>query len=320
VWAIDGDLRVTYVNPTVERILGYTREELLGRYSLDFLYPDDIEPTLAWLRDAASSATGWPTIVDRWLGKDGSWRYIDTGGVPIVDDQGTVTGFRGVGRDVTDRYLAEQACRRSEERFRLLYQDNPSMYFTLSEDLSVLSVNRHGAEQLGYEAGELVGGSVLAVVHPDDQTHVRRQLESLVKNRGAKHGLEFRKIRKDGSMMWVKESVSVTQDANGERIILVVCEDISERKQMEEALQGLREELERKAQRAVEGQNPYGLTFRELTVLHLVTGGRSDKEIGVVLGIRSQTVSKHVANVLKKMKASSRTQAGVRALREGLIS
>jgi DNA-binding NarL/FixJ family response regulator len=88
---------------------------------------------------------------------------------------------------------------------------------------------------------------------------------------------------------------------------------------MEDALESLREELDKKAERDIEEKNPYNLSFRELTVLHLVSGGRSDKEIGLILGIRPLTVSKHVANVLKKMRASSRTEAGVRALREGLI-
>jgi DNA-binding NarL/FixJ family response regulator len=66
-------------------------------------------------------------------------------------------------------------------------------------------------------------------------------------------------------------------------------------------------------------KNPYGLTFRELTVLHLVAAGRSDKETARELGIRPLTASKHVGNILGKMEATSRTDAGVRAVREGLI-
>ena len=65
--------------------------------------------------------------------------------------------------------------------------------------------------------------------------------------------------------------------------------------------------------------HPYGLTFRELTVLHLVVTGKSDKEIATVLGISTLTASKHLGNILRKMGAASRTEAGVRALREGLL-
>ena len=66
-------------------------------------------------------------------------------------------------------------------------------------------------------------------------------------------------------------------------------------------------------------RNPYGLTFRELTVLHLAAEGKGDKEIGTILGISPLTAQKHVANILCKMGAASRTEASVRAVREGLL-
>jgi DNA-binding NarL/FixJ family response regulator len=66
-------------------------------------------------------------------------------------------------------------------------------------------------------------------------------------------------------------------------------------------------------------KNPYGLTFREFTVLYLVAAGRTDKGIADELGISVLTASKHVANILGKMEAASRTDAGVRAVREGLL-
>ena len=82
----------------------------------------------------------------------------------------------------------------------------------------------------------------------------------------------------------------------------------------------LREELERKAERSVSLGNNHGLTFRELTVLQLVVGGKSDKEIGETLGISPLTANKHVGNILRKMKVGSRTSASVIALRDGLVS
>ena len=63
----------------------------------------------------------------------------------------------------------------------------------------------------------------------------------------------------------------------------------------------------------------YGLTFRELTVLHLVAAGKSDKEIGAELSISPLTAQKHTSNILGKMDAGSRTEAATRALREDLL-
>jgi DNA-binding NarL/FixJ family response regulator len=65
--------------------------------------------------------------------------------------------------------------------------------------------------------------------------------------------------------------------------------------------------------------NSYGLTFREFTVLELMSCGAADKEIAVQLGVSVFTVNRHVSNILRKMGASSRTEASTRTLREGLM-
>jgi DNA-binding NarL/FixJ family response regulator len=65
--------------------------------------------------------------------------------------------------------------------------------------------------------------------------------------------------------------------------------------------------------------NPYGLTFREFTVLHHIARGLADKEIAEALGISAYTVNKHVAAILSKMEVTSRTAAGVRAVRDGVL-
>ena len=82
----------------------------------------------------------------------------------------------------------------------------------------------------------------------------------------------------------------------------------------------MREELEDKVERQMAGGNPYKLTVREFTVLRDLTDGDADKEIAAKLGISPSTVHKHVRNLLVKMSASSRTEAGTRAVREGLVN
>ena len=66
-------------------------------------------------------------------------------------------------------------------------------------------------------------------------------------------------------------------------------------------------------------EKTYSLTFRELTILHPLAAGRSDKEIATELVISPLTVQKHVSNILGKMDVSSRTEAATRALRQGLL-
>ncbi len=138
--------------------------------------------------------------------------------------------------DITDRKQAEMALRKSEERYRTLYDETPTMYFTLATDGTVRSVNRFGADQLGYLAEELIGHSVLTIFHEDDKQTVAACLSDCLATPEKVSHWEFRKLRRDGQVIWVRETASVGQSSTGETILLVTCEDITDRKRMEDAL------------------------------------------------------------------------------------
>jgi PAS domain S-box-containing protein len=142
-------------------------------------------------------------------------------------------------RDVTARWLAEETRRASEERYRALYDDNPSMFFTVDAAGTILSVNRFGAAQLGYAVEELQGQSAMKVIHQDDRSTVQQRFEAYVQQPTELEQWEFRKVRKDGTILWVKETVRGVQGKNGTIVVLIVCEDITERKRAEETLQAL---------------------------------------------------------------------------------
>ncbi len=141
--------------------------------------------------------------------------------------------------------LYEQVCM-SEERYRALYEDNPSMYFTVDQEGKVLSVNRYGAEQLGYTVPELIGQPVLNVFYEDDKPQVLQQMQNCLQNRSRLQYWEFRKMRKDGSILWVGEYARAVQDRDGNTVLLIVCEDITERKNTEKEVRRLNEELEQR--------------------------------------------------------------------------
>ncbi|HKY01129.1 MAG TPA: EAL domain-containing protein [Burkholderiales bacterium] len=121
--------------------------------------------------------------------------------------------------------LAEQALRISEERYRALYDHNPAMYFTVNAQGIVLSVNEFGAQQLGYKAQELTGRSVLEVFVENDRACVARALSECLEQPGVPRIWEFRKQRRDGSVLWVRETMRAVREASGRMIMLIVCED-----------------------------------------------------------------------------------------------
>jgi len=149
---------------------------------------------------------------------------------------------------------------------------------------------------------------------------VSKQLAACIRSPEAVANWEFRKVRKNGEVIWVNEIARATRDAQDQPVVLIVCEDITERSRMADELEQLREELEQRVERRMPQKDAYGLTFREFTVLELVAAGKSDKEIGAILGLSPLTAHKHVANILDKMGAHSRSEVSARAVREGLVS
>jgi PAS domain S-box-containing protein len=194
------------------------------------------------------------------------------------------------------------------------------MYFTVDPRGVILSVNRYGAGELGYHPRELIGRRVTEVVHEVDRREFLARLRQCIRDPSGVQRWEFRKVHRSGEIIWVREVArAVPQEKGKGPVVLLVCENISELKRMEEMLRRAREELEQKVELQMKRADPYGLTFRELTILNLIATGQSDKEIANLLGISPQTVHKHVSHILRRMGASSRTEAGLRALREGLV-
>ena len=131
----------------------------------------------------------------------------------------------------------EELLRESQQQYQDLYDYAPDMYFTIYPDGIVKSVNKYGAEYLGYSKEELIGKPVWVVVHPDDIEDVENQISKILKKKTQQRELEFRKVRKDGSVLYVHERLQLSQDEKGNpEELKIICRDITERKKYEKEL------------------------------------------------------------------------------------
>jgi two-component system cell cycle sensor histidine kinase/response regulator CckA len=143
---------------------------------------------------------------------------------------------------------ANAALQESEERFRVLYESNPTMYFSVDQQGTILSVNRFGAEQLGYTTAELENTPMINLYHPEDHPVVDEQMAACLNNLLQVVQWECRKIKRDGGVIWVRESARAVQQADGQLLALLVSEDITSRKQAEKERAHLLQQVQRQAQ------------------------------------------------------------------------
>ncbi len=132
---------------------------------------------------------------------------------------------------------AIEALRNSEAQWKEVFEHNPVMYFMVDAAGTVLSVNTFGAAQLGYAVSELLGQSVLRVFAAEDRHMVQSNVAACLDNIGQTHSWKIRKVRKDGSRLWVRENAKAVRRLDDQLIVLIACEDITERKHAENALQ-----------------------------------------------------------------------------------
>jgi len=209
----------------------------------NLVHPDD-RARVIQLVDGAMK-TGKPTRGEwRVVWPDGSAHWIVGRWQVLMDESGSPLRMIGVNLDVTERKLAEETLRESEERFRLAAQAGRMYAYTwdVATDVVVRSGNVSGV--LG-STGEalLTRQQLLARVHPDD----RALFNASVSEQTPEHPyvqIRYRMLRPDGSVMWVEKTAHAFFDEGGRMVrVIGMVADITERKRAEEALEDMRRKL-----------------------------------------------------------------------------
>ena len=224
--------QILYWNRGAEQLWGWSAEQALGRRVQELMLRNDL-----WLqkRRELLATAAWQSEVASTT-RDGKHVEVAFRSALERDASGQPIAILVTANDITKRKRTDEALRASEERWRAVFEQNPIMYFMLDSAGTVLSVNPFGAEQLGYSVEELVGRPVLNVFLEADREAARRHIAGCLERPGEPMSWELRKIRKDGSMLWGRETARTMRTADGEVAVLVVCEDITAGKRAEDEL------------------------------------------------------------------------------------
>jgi PAS domain S-box-containing protein len=214
---------------------GLSSAEAAGnRWSMVF-HPEDRPAVLEKWRSAVASGEPFEIEARERNAKD-EYRSMLVRAAPLRDARGNIVKWYGSSTDLEDHKRVLEALRDSERHWREIFEHNPVMYFILEATGAVASVNSFGAAQLGHSVDELIGKSVLNVFFEDDREAAKAHFAVCLENLGKSYSWEGRTVRKDGTVIWVRENAKAVRRPDGRVMILVACEDISERKRTEDAL------------------------------------------------------------------------------------
>ena len=268
-FALDGTF--TSVNPAVEQLTGYTRQELLGRHFSELARPD----SAAYLTDRGRRARAGekvPPVVEAVVvPKDGREVIVEGRFSQIRDAEGRLTGWQVIYRDLTERKRAERALRASEERYRTLVEGS-LQGILIHRNFVTVFANSALATMLGYaSAREMIGIDARCWIAPDEVPRLeavtaRRTGEALAP---ARH--EVQGMRKDGSPIWADVQVSlITWD--GEPAVQAAVSDITERRRAEETLRQQEGQLRQAQKMEAVGQLAGGIAHDFNNLLTVITG------------------------------------------------
>lgn len=239
---LEADGTVRYESASIERILGYGPEDLVGKNAFEFIHPDDVQEALNTFTQVLQNPEASPSTEYRFRHQDGSWRLLESTGSNLLADP-AVEGIVINSRDITERKQVEQALRVSEEKFAKAFRSSPdAIIISTLADGRYIDVNDSCLRLTGYTREDLIGHTSFELNNWIDLGD-RSKLQQMLQQQGAVRDLEFNFRIKSGEVRTGLLSAEAI-DLNDELCLLSIVRDVTERKREEKELERAKEAAE----------------------------------------------------------------------------
>jgi PAS domain S-box-containing protein len=235
-----------YISPACEWITGYSAQEFMERPSLymDIVWPEDKEMVHAHNMESIKGDIPPHSIIFRIINKKGELRWIDHNCTPLFTN-GEYKGLIGTNRNITTLKQTEEKLFESELKFRKIFEDGPFGILLVNSEFKTIMANAQASRMLGYTEEELLQRTFRDLSYPEEVRDNIVNVKKLIAGEISVYKTEKRYIRKDGQTIWVSLTVTPNFSDDGQFLYNVaIIEDITRRKQAEEALQVVNERLE----------------------------------------------------------------------------
>lgn len=237
----DSNYIIVEANEKALEIYGYDRDEIIGKKIIELRAPETVFKINDDLRDL--NEKGYATFETIHKRKDGSTFPIEISARKF-DIEGTVF-FQSICRDITDRKVAEEILRESEERFRKLFEESPLGMVMTGKDMGIMRANSSFCRMIGYSEDELHGLTFRHLTHPDSINRDELGLMNLVAKNIPVYKTEKRYITRSGKVIWGSTTVVIIRNNKEEvQFFFAMIEDITFRKAAEADLIAAKEKAE----------------------------------------------------------------------------
>jgi two-component system cell cycle sensor histidine kinase/response regulator CckA len=242
----DENARLTYVSPSVERLMGYSPNELLEKVGFDFVSPESIPTALDYFSRISGSPGSSETFEVQIVHKKGNRIWVEATLSNLLEDphvNGIVTNFH----DITERKLAESRLSELEQKYRSLVEDLPAVVYIsqLGEEGTWDYVSPQVESMLGFSAQDWMTNprTWFEAIHPDDRDRVMHdEARADELDAGATIVSEYRVVKPNGPEIWVRDEFRLLSAPDERpRLVRGVITDITDTKEAERLAEQLRQ-------------------------------------------------------------------------------
>jgi PAS domain S-box-containing protein len=232
IFALDPQGYILSWNAGAQRFKGYTAKEIIGKHFSIFYPQEKIDERFPWMELEVAAKVGRFEDEGWRIRKDGSRFWANVVITALRDEKGTLLGYAKVTRDLTERRLAEESLRESEERFRLMVENVRDYAIFMLDTTGHVATWNEGARRInGYAEDEIIGKH-FSVFYPEaDKESNKPSRELEIATETGKYEEEGWRVRKDGTQFWANVLITAIRNKKGElRGFGKVTRDLTERR------------------------------------------------------------------------------------------
>jgi len=299
------------VNETILHMKGFSREDVIGRYGLDFVAERDraraADAMMDFLKGQEEKTPTWEFAL---LTKDGSEIPCEASATLLRDSSGNIVGFISIERDITERKRAEKALRESEDRYRTLVETMNDGLAAQDIDGIFTYVNDRLCEMLGFSRDELIGVHLVDLLDEVSRNKYKEEMSSRHTGKHVPYEIEF--TRKDGAKIITRISPQLITDQEGNMVgSFGVATDITDLKRAEEELRESEERLRNFMESATD---VYTIWNSKLELLDVSERGT---KAFLPTATREDMIGKHITEIVPDVKKTGRYYEYLNVIKTG---
>jgi len=236
-FTLDLDGKITYISPVVEKLTGYSWQDLVGHSFTKFIAPEYVESTFEHFKKGLGGSE-IPLYEIEMKHKDGGTVPVELNVTSLLDVTGNTTGRIGIARDITSRRHAEAALKKSEERYRTIIESIEDGYNEVDLSGRFTFFNEAMRGILGFSANELMGMSNLEYSSTETAKKIYDTFNKVYRTGKPADVEDYEIIRRDGSKRVLEFNASLIRDEKGKPVgFRSIARDVTKRKEMEKELE-----------------------------------------------------------------------------------